>query len=88
MKSCQNPILFGKVCDKSQLGSPVQLSKVSIIATFCAALMFCVATCAVAQTPRGHTPGKAAPVRVKATGVADFTKDGICLLYTSDAADE
>ena len=77
MKSCQNPIFFGKVCDTSQLGTLVQLSKVSIIANFCAALMFCVATGLVAQTARGAAPGKAAPVRAKATGVADFTKDGM-----------
>ena len=77
MKSCQNPTLFGKVCDKSQLGTPVQLSKSSIIASFCAALMFCVATCAVAQAQRATTTAKAAPVRVKTTGIADLTKDGM-----------
>ncbi len=77
MKSCQNPIFFGKVCVKSQLGTPVQLSNVSIIASFCAALMFCATTFTVAQTPHATNKTKAAPVRAKATGVADFTRDGL-----------
>ena len=77
MKSCQNPIFFGKVCDKSQLGSSVRLSKTSIIASFCAAQFFCAATCAVAQSPQATNKAKATPVRAKATGVADFTKDGL-----------
>ena len=74
-KCCQNPIFFGKVCDKSQLGSSVRPSKLPIIASFCAALMFCATTFVVAQTQR--TTAKAAPARAKATALADFTKDGL-----------
>ena len=57
----------------------MRLPKTSIIASFCAALLFCTTTFAVAQTPRDTTAtkAKAAPVRAKATGVADFTKDGL-----------
>lgn len=39
--------------------------------------MFCATTFAVAQTPRTTTKAKAVPVRAKASGVADFTKDGL-----------
>ena len=77
MKSCQNPIVFGKVSGKSQTGNSVKLSKASIIASFYAALAFCAATCAVAQTPQATNKGKSTPVRAKAMGIADFTKDGM-----------
>ncbi|MCY7388306.1 MAG: D-alanyl-D-alanine endopeptidase [Burkholderiales bacterium] len=63
--------------DKSQIGGQVQLSISPIIATFSATLMFCVATCAVAQTPRNTTKVKPAAARAKPTGVADFNKDGM-----------
>jgi D-alanyl-D-alanine endopeptidase (penicillin-binding protein 7) len=72
MKSCQNPIIFVKVSDKSKIGNPVRLSVSSIIAIFCAALTFCAATGVDAQTA-----AKAKPIRAKATGIADLTKDGL-----------
>ena len=48
-----------------------------IIATFCAALMFCTAGGVVAQTPQKAKKAKPAPLRVKAASVADFNKDGM-----------
>ena len=77
MKSCQNPIVFVMVSDKSQIGNKVRLSISPIIATFSAALMFCVSASVVAQTAQKTSQTKPAPSRGKATGVADFTKDGL-----------
>jgi serine-type D-Ala-D-Ala endopeptidase (penicillin-binding protein 7) len=48
-----------------------------IIAIFCAALMFCVAGGAIAETTQKVKKAKPALVRVKAAGGADFTKDGM-----------
>ena len=55
----------------------MRLSFPPIIATFCAALMLCVAGSGIAQTPQKTKQAKPALARAKANGVADFTKDGM-----------
>ena len=75
MKPCQNPILFVMVSNNSQIGHKVKLPISPIIAIFCTALMFCFATSVVAQSPQSNNKGK--PVRSKAVGLSDFTKDGL-----------
>lgn len=80
MNPCQNTTFFVMVSDNSQIGHTVRLSFPPIITTFCAALMLCVAGSGIAQTaqtPQKIKQAKPALVRVKANGVADFTKDGM-----------
>ena len=77
MKPCQNPHVFVMVSDDSQIGHKVRLSISPIIATFCAALTFCVATSVDAQTAQNAGKAKPAHARAKATGVADLNKDGL-----------
>ena len=65
------------VSDNSQKGNTVRLSISPIIATFCAALMLCMAGGAVAQTQNKTKKSKPALVRVKAASIADLNKDGM-----------
>jgi len=55
----------------------VRLQLSPIIATFCAALLFSVATGTVAQTSQNAKKAKPAPIRSRVIGVADLTKDGL-----------
>lgn len=55
----------------------MRLSFPLIIAACCATLMFCSAGATAAETSQKAKRAKAALVRVKAAGVADFTKDGM-----------
>ena len=77
MKCCQNPVFFVMVSNNSQMGNTVRISFSPIIATFYAALMFCVATGALAEATQKTKKASATTVRVRAAGVADFTKDGM-----------
>ena len=65
------------VSHNSQIGKLVRLSFSPIIAAGCAALLFCSVGANAAETSQKAKRAKAALVRVKAPGVADFTKDGM-----------
>jgi serine-type D-Ala-D-Ala endopeptidase (penicillin-binding protein 7) len=69
--------MFAKVLNNLQIGTKVLLSFSPIIATFCATLMFCLATGAGAETPRKARKAKSGLIRANAVGVADLNKDGM-----------
>ena len=69
--------MFAMVSDNLQIGGSVRLSFSPIIATFCATLMFCLASGAGAETPRKMKKAKSGLVRVSTPAVADFNLDGM-----------